>query len=95
MITTTTNQKISHLSRGHTRFEGLGWKIRLQQKRRSFFLTLAKEIVVGNGLRKGDDVFYYLVDVDGRKGVLIFLDGKERPDDNLVRVKGTSFLIKK
>ena len=76
-------------------FEGIGWKIRLQQKRTNFFLTLAKEIVIGNALKRGDEVFYYLVDCDGRKAVLAFLDGKERTNTNHLKLNGITFLVKK
>lgn len=56
----------------------LGWKVKLRKKRDSYFCTLAKEIVRGNALKQGDDLHYYLVNVEGRKGVLMFLDGGER-----------------
>lgn len=75
-------------------FEGIGWKIRLQKKRSNYFLTLAKEIVIGNALKKGDEVFYYLMDCEGRKALLVFLDGKERANTNSLQLKGISFLIK-
>ena len=76
-------------------FEGLGWKIRLQQKRANYFLTLAKEIVLGNVLKKGDEVFYYLVDCEGRKALLVFLDGKERVSTNHVQLNGTTFQVRR
>ncbi len=38
------------------KFEGLGWIVRLQQKGKQFFLTLAKEIALGNVLQKGDSL---------------------------------------
>lgn len=75
-------------------FEGIGWKIRLQQKRTNYFLTLAKEIVLGNALRRGDQVFYYLIDCEGRKALLVFMDGLERPSSEMVRLNGISFEIK-
>ena len=56
----------------------LGWKVKLRKKRASYFCTLAKELVVGNALKQGDDLYYYLVNVEGRRGVLVFLDGEER-----------------
>ena len=75
-------------------FEGIGWRIRLRQKRTNYFLTLAKEIVVGNGLRKGDDLFYYLVECEERTAILVFLDGNERPKNTHLRVKGITFIVK-
>jgi len=59
-------------------YTGLGWKVKLRQKRASYFCTLAKEIIVGNTLKQGDELYYYLVNVEGRKGVLVYLDGSER-----------------
>lgn len=78
----------------NTVFEGIGWKIRLQQNRTNYFLTLAKEIVVGNALKKGDEVFYYLVNCEGRKALLVFLDEKERPTENSIKLNGVTFLVK-
>jgi hypothetical protein len=77
-----------------SKFEGIGWSVRLQQKRANFFLTLAKELVVGNGLKRGDPVYYYLVDCDGRKAILTFLDGQERPTDQTLRLGQASLLAK-
>jgi len=76
-------------------FSGIGWKVKLQQKRQQYLLTLAKEVALGSGLRRGDDMFYYLVECGKRKGLLVFLDGQERLKDNLVKLKGISFLVKK
>jgi hypothetical protein len=76
-------------------FEGIGWKIRLQQKRTNYFLTLAKEVVLGNALKKGDEIFYYLADCEGRKALLVFLDGSERPDATAVRLNGITFMVKR
>lgn len=86
-LTTSTHHNV--------RFEGIGWKIRLQQKRANYFLTLAKEIVLGNVLKKGDEVFYYLVDCEGRKALLVFLDGKERVSTNHVQLNGTTFQVRR
>ena len=77
------------------RFEGIGWKIRIQKKRSNYFLTLAKEVVIGNALKKSDDVFYYLVNCDGRKALLVFLDGKEREAAECIALNGVSFLVKR
>jgi len=76
-------------------FEGVGWRIRLQQKRGYFFITLAKEIIVGNMLKKGHPLYYYLVDCGGRKAVLTFLDGKERPPEDSLKLNGAAFLAKR
>ena len=75
-------------------FEGLGWQVRLQQKRSQYFLTLVKEIALGSALKRGDPIFYYLIDCGKRKALLVFLDGKERPTEDSVKLKGISFLVK-
>ena len=80
---------------GTAHFEGIGWRFRLQQKRANYFLTLAKEIVIGNALQRGDEIRCYLVDCDGRKALLVFLDGKERPNNSNVQVNRITFLLKK
>lgn len=90
-IKTATNNSSALLS---THFEGIGWKVKLQQKRTNYFLTLAKEIVVGNALKKGDEVYYYVVDCEGRKALLVFLDGKERPMEQFVQLRKITFFIK-
>ncbi len=82
----------AEFGRGH--FQGIGWKIRLQQKRTNYFLTLAKEVVIGNALKRGDDIYYYLVDCEGRKAIIVFLDGKERPNIDSIRLGRITFLIR-
>ena len=58
-------------------FQGLGWEVKLRSKRNNHFLTLVREVVLGNGLRTGDSLYYYLVKYEGRNAVLVMLDGKE------------------
>ena len=57
---------------------GLGWKVCLRKRRASYFLTLVKELVRGNALNQGDELYYYLIDMDGRRALLLFLDGNVR-----------------
>ena len=76
-----------------TIFQSLGWVVRLQQKSHQYFLTLAKEIALGSGLKKGDQLFYYLVECNKKKALLIFLDG-ERPKEEMVKLQGISFMVK-
>jgi len=78
-----------------SKFEGLGWAVRLQQKRGYFFITLAKELIVGNMLKRGHPLYYYLVDCGGRKAILAFLDGKERPAEDLLKLDRGVFVFKK
>ena len=72
-------------------FDGIGWKIRLQQKRSNYFVTIAKEIILGNALERGDNIFYYLVDCEGRKALLVFLDGQERLNNKQVFLRKSHF----
>lgn len=74
-------------------FQGLGWRVRLQQRRSNYFLTLIKELVVGNGLGKGDPLFYYLVKCSNRNAVLIFLDGQERARESAVMMQGVPLTV--
>ena len=75
-------------------FEGLGWLVRLQQKKTNFFLTLAREVALGSALRKGDPLHYYLVTCEDRKAILVFLDGQQKPKGEVVKLRGTSFLVR-
>ena len=76
-------------------FQGLGWKVRLQQRATYYFLTLVKEVILGNALKRGDELFYYLVTCNKRKAIIIFLDGKGRPGEDIVKARGHSFVISK
>jgi len=58
-------------------FQGLGWEVKLRSKRNNHFLTLRRELVLGNGLKTGDPLFYYLVKCGERNAVLVMLDGGE------------------
>ncbi len=75
-------------------FQGLGWKVRLQQKRRQYFLTLVREIALGSCLKRGDSLYYYLVTHNKRKAILVFLDSQEKPKDDVIKLKGIPFLVK-
>ncbi len=55
-------------------FKGLGWKIKLQERKKNYFITLVKELVLGNLLKKGDELYYYLTDIEGKKALVIMLD---------------------
>ncbi len=55
-------------------FEGLGWRVKIQHKRGHYFLTIMKELILGNFLREGDYVHYYLTKLKGRRVLVIALD---------------------
>lgn len=63
-------------------FQGLGWKTTLRQKRYTYFITLDKALVVGNGLKAGESLYSYLIQLSKRNALLIFLDGQERGAQN-------------
>jgi hypothetical protein len=75
-------------------FQGLGWVVRLQGRRNSNSLALVKELVLGNCLKKGDQLYYYLAKVDERPAVVIFLDKKEMGDYEKVHVRKDKFVLK-
>ena len=60
----------------------------------NFFLTLAREVALGSALRKGDPLHYYLVTCEDRKAILVFLDGQQKPKGEVVKLRGTSFLVR-
>ena len=57
---------------------GMAWNVKLRSTRGNYFVTLKKELVYGNGLRKGSDISYYLVNVTNntqkKNGILLVLD---------------------
>ncbi len=55
---------------------GIGWKKKLRVLKREYCLPLAKELVIGNFIQKGDSFSYYLVKFRGKNGLLVVL-GKE------------------
>ena len=58
-------------------------------------MTLVREVAIGCGMKKGDDLFYYLVECGKRKALLVFLDGQDRPEEDLIKLRGISFYVKK
>ncbi len=75
-------------------YSGLGWLVRLQKKGNSYYLNMVRELVLGNGLQKGQKLYYYFGCIDGRKVVMVFLDGKERSDDEEVSIDSRTFLVR-
>ena len=76
-------------------FFGLGWRYKLQKKRNNYLLSLANEIVLGNALKSGDDLYYFLVDYLGRNAVLVLLDGKGLDETQEVKIPLKTFIVKK
>jgi len=65
------------------KYQGLGWKVRLRKRRYSYLITLAKELILGNSLQENNELYYYLVNVNNRNAILLFLDGEEKPNDGV------------
>ncbi len=68
-------------------FDGLGWKLKVQEKKRQHILGLPKQVIIGNMLNKGDSLYAYLVrDGNKKKGLYIPLDTKleERKESVIV-----------
>lgn len=69
-------------------FTGSGWKVKVQRKRGNYHLTIVKELILGNLLKKGDHVYYYsLLLEDGRKAILTLMDGEpiEEVEEMVIR----------
>ena len=73
-------------------FSGIGWVVKLQGRRNNYSVSLVKELVLGNGLRKGMPLYYYLVTAGDRKAILLFLDGKGI--SSAAKIGLNTFLIK-
>ncbi len=80
-----------HEEKKVAKYQGLGWKVKIQQRHESYYVVLAKEIMFGNALKKGSELFTYLVDCEGRKALMVYLDQKEREIDQSVATSTISF----
>ena len=57
---------------------GIGWKSKIILKRATAYISINKLVVDGCDLKKGEELNCYLAeDINGRKIVLTYLDGKE------------------
>ncbi len=61
------------------KFQNIGWKSKVTQKRVTLSISINKVVAIGSGLEKGQSLFCYLAkDEDDRALMLIYLDGKKR-----------------
>lgn len=74
-------------------FQGLGWIVKLQRKRNNHTISLAKELVLGNGLYKGSELYYYLTKFNGRTAALVFLDGKGIENSKVIPIRRSKVLL--
>ena len=65
------------------KLNGIGWKNKILMKRATAYISINKLIVEGNGLEKGQILYYYLAeDENGRKIIITYLDGKRNEEKN-------------
>ncbi len=74
--------------------QGLGWVVRLQNRGRNFGISLVKELVLGNALKKGSELYYYLTQVDDSPAILVFLDEKGLEDFEVTKIRRGKVLLK-
>jgi hypothetical protein len=61
------------------KFLGVGWKSRVLLKRATFYISISKLVANGCCLEKGEELSSYLAeDENGRKMIVIYLDGGQR-----------------
>lgn len=75
-------------------FVGIGWSKRLRKVRENYTLSLAKELILGNALRGGQELYYFLVRYGGRNAVIIFLDGKKFTVKDELQLDLKKFVVK-
>ncbi len=61
------------------KFQNIGWKSKVAQKRATFNISINKLVALGSCLKKGQLLYCYLAeDKNNRPIIVIYLDGKER-----------------
>jgi hypothetical protein len=61
------------------KFQNIGWKSKVAQKRATLSISISKVVAIGCGLEKGQSLFCYLAkDIEDRPVMLVYLDGKKR-----------------
>ena len=61
------------------KFQNIGWKSKITQKRTTFSISINKLVATGCSLEKGQALYCYLAkDKTNRPIMLIYLDGKEK-----------------
>ena len=64
------------------KFQNLGWKSKVSQKRATFSISINKLVVVGNCLKKGQVLYSYLGEDDSNRPIMItYLDEKEKSNN--------------
>lgn len=61
------------------KFQNIGWRSKVSQKRATFSISINKLVVIGSCLKKGQVLYSYLGEDDKNRSVIItYLDGKEK-----------------
>lgn len=61
------------------KFQNLGWRSKISQKRSTFSISINKLVVIGSCLKKKQTLYSYLGEDENKRPVIItYLDGKEK-----------------
>jgi len=61
------------------KFQNLGWKSKITQKRATFSISINKLVATGCDLEKGQNLYCYLAEDENSQPIMItYLDGKKR-----------------
>jgi len=61
------------------KFQNIGWKSKVMQKRATFSISINKLVVLGSCLEKGQELHCYLAEDENKRPIIvIYLDGKKR-----------------
>ncbi len=64
------------------KFQNIGWRSKVSQKRSTFSISINKLVVVGSCLKKGQALYSYLGEGENKRPIIIvYLDGKEKSDN--------------
>jgi hypothetical protein len=58
------------------KFQNIGWKSKVTQKRATFSISINKLVAEGCCLEKGQILYCYLAEEKGRPVMVVYLDGK-------------------
>jgi len=59
------------------KFQGLGWKSKIAKKRATYSISINKMVAIGCDLRKGQTLYSHLAEMNKRKMIVTYLDGKK------------------
>ena len=60
------------------KFKEIGWISKIQKRKHTFFISIAKLVAIGSLLKNGDKAYSYTADIDGRNAIITYLDGEPR-----------------